>query len=475
MIYICIPALNEAPTVGVLLWRVRQVMTEFRRDFHLIVLDDGSTDATAEVLAPYEKVLPLTLLRNERTGGYAAALERLLREAVARSTHPKRDIAVVMQADFTEPPEEIPALVRKLEGGADVVGSAVAGVDAELPRGLRWSRRGLPWLLGRKRLPKEGGDPMSGFRAYRVHVVKRALQEREGAPLLTRQGWAANAELLMAVAPHTRRADRAEVQLRYTRRERETRFTPWPTLRETWELVRHAPRLARLVPGNAPAAEPSQPAAAPAPEPRGDGPRREVARGDAALADADRGESTRGDAPREGRRRNRPERAAGERGAEDRPRRERTQADASAADQAPGAERATAERPRTERPRGEKAEQARVETPTAETSSGTEPLEMVEATERPKRSRRGPRRKRSAAAADAGEAVGEAPGERLSADGAEATSAETEGLEGTAEPRARKRRPSRRNRKRGRREGNTEGQPDGSGSADPAGPPDPSE
>jgi hypothetical protein len=285
VIYICIPALNEAPTVGVLLWRIRQVMAEFRRDYHLIVLDDGSTDATAEVLGPYEKVLPLTVLRNERTAGYAAALERLLRETVARSTHAKRDIAVVVQADFTEPPEEIPALVKKLEGGADVVGSAVAGVDAELPRGLRWSRRGLPWLLGRAPLPKEGGDPMSGFRAYRVHVIKRALQEREGAPLLTRQGWAANAELLMAVAPHTRRADQAPVQLKYNRRERETRFNPWPALRETWELAKRAPRRVRgLAPAAEPAAAPAapvQPAAAPRAEPpraesprtRTDGPR----------------------------------------------------------------------------------------------------------------------------------------------------------------------------------------------------------
>jgi hypothetical protein len=287
VIYICIPALNEAPTVGVLLWRIRQVMAEFRRDYHLIVLDDGSTDATAEVLGPYEKVLPLTVLRNERTGGYAAALERLLRETVARSTHPKRDITVVIQADFTEPPEEIPALVKKLEGGADVVGSAVAGVDAELPRGLRWSRRGLPWLLGRAPLPwlmgrtplpREGGDPMSGFRAYRVHVIKRALQDREGAPLLTRQGWAANAELLMAVAPHTRRADQAAVQLKYNRRDRETRFNPWPALRETWELAKRAPRRVR---GLAPAAEPaSAPAASAqlASAPRAEAPRTESPR-----------------------------------------------------------------------------------------------------------------------------------------------------------------------------------------------------
>ncbi|HEU0054997.1 MAG TPA: glycosyltransferase family 2 protein, partial [Longimicrobium sp.] len=240
MIYICIPSYNEARTVGVLLWRVREVMDELRRDYHVIVLDDGSTDDTAEVLEPYPRVLPLTLLRNDRTQGYAAALERLVREAVHRSTHPKRDAVIVLQADFTENPGDITGLVRRLEGGADVVGTTVTEAEGELPRGLRWGRKGLPWLLGRGKFPKEIRDPLSGYRAYRVAVLKRALQEVDGKPLLTRGGWAANAELLLQVAPHARRAEDAEVRLRYTRRERETRFRPWGTAMEVWDLVRKA-------------------------------------------------------------------------------------------------------------------------------------------------------------------------------------------------------------------------------------------
>jgi len=255
VIYICIPALNEARTVGVLLWRVRRVMEEFQRDYQVLVLDDGSTDDTTEVLAPYARVLPLTVLRHERTRGYAAALERLIREASHRSTHPKRDVVVTMQADFTESPDDIPAFIRKLEGGADVVGSVVVGADGELPRALRWSRRGLPWLLSRAPVQKELRDPLSGFRAYRVAVLKRALQDRDGRPLLTRSGWAANAELLLCVAPHVRRAEAVEVSLRYTRRQRETRFRPWTTALELWDLARRAPR--RLT------------ASAPAPEPAG--------------------------------------------------------------------------------------------------------------------------------------------------------------------------------------------------------------
>ena len=241
MIYICIPALDEAQTVGVLLWKIRKVMAEFPREYEVLVLDDGSTDATPEVLEPYAQVLPLTVLRNERTQGYAASLERLVREAVARSTHPKRDVVVVLQADFTEAPDDVPALVKRMEGGADVVGGSAAVQGEEPTRGVRWSRRGLPLLVRRASFPKEIRDPFSGFRAYRVSVLKRALAERGEAPLLSRQGWAANAELLLAVAPHARRMEDAEVSLRYDRRERETRFRPWSTLAQVWDLRRAPP------------------------------------------------------------------------------------------------------------------------------------------------------------------------------------------------------------------------------------------
>jgi glycosyltransferase involved in cell wall biosynthesis len=238
LIYICIPALNEAPTVGVLLWKIRRAMESFGRDYELLVLDDASTDDTAEVLAPYTRVLPLTVLRNRETQGYAPSLERLIREAVGRSTHPKRDVVVTLQADFTEEPEGIPALVKRIEGGADVVtGTPVA--QGEVPRSIRWSRRGLGWLVPRGRLPSSSGDALSGFRAYRVATLRRALSSTtDDAPLLSHAGWAANVELLLRVAPHARRADDAAVPSHPERRQRPTRFDSWGTARELWSLAR---------------------------------------------------------------------------------------------------------------------------------------------------------------------------------------------------------------------------------------------
>ena len=52
MIYIGIPVYNEAQTIGVLLWKIRQVFQRYGREYELLVYDDASTDATPDVLRP---------------------------------------------------------------------------------------------------------------------------------------------------------------------------------------------------------------------------------------------------------------------------------------------------------------------------------------------------------------------------------------------------------------------------------------
>jgi glycosyltransferase involved in cell wall biosynthesis len=242
VIYLCIPAYNEAATVGVLLWKIRRVMEEFPRDYEILVLDDGSTDETLDVLAPYARVLPLTVIRQEARRGYGPAIERLIREAVGRTTHPRRDVLVTLQADFTEGPEDIPGLIKRIEGGADIVEAAIISEGTEVPRSLRIARRGMPLILRGAWMPAGVRDPVSGFRAYRMSVLKRTLAECNGTPLLTRDGWAANVELLAAVSPHSRRTEALEVSRRYGMRQRPSRFRPWNTLVELWQVSRQVRR-----------------------------------------------------------------------------------------------------------------------------------------------------------------------------------------------------------------------------------------
>ncbi|HEX6967141.1 MAG TPA: glycosyltransferase family 2 protein [Gemmatimonadaceae bacterium] len=223
MLFICIPAYNEAPTVGLLLWRIRRVFEDYPREYEVIVLDDGSTDATHELLQPYTKVLPLTVLRNTERKGYAAALDTLARAASQRTRYPRRDAMLVMQADFTDQPEHIPELVKRFEGGADMVIAEQSAIPASAPVAVRRLRRIAPWIVRPfMRIPGIA-DPLGSFRIYRIALLRELFKQVGNAPIVRWDGWAANIELLMKLSRFARRIETVELAPRYDLRPRETR------------------------------------------------------------------------------------------------------------------------------------------------------------------------------------------------------------------------------------------------------------
>jgi glycosyltransferase involved in cell wall biosynthesis len=232
LIYICIPAKDEERTLGVLLWKVRKVMGEFGRDYRVLVFDDASSDGTPAVLKRYAKVLPMSAIRSDQPLGYARSVERLLREAITQSAYPKRDAVVTLQGDFTEDPADMVPLVKALEGGADIVAGVVPDEGRRLPKPIRWARRLAPWVMGRAHRGAPASDPLSGFRAYRVIVLKKMFRDAGDAPVLRSEGWAANVELLAKAAPHARRVEEVALELRYHLQARESRFRTVRALRE---------------------------------------------------------------------------------------------------------------------------------------------------------------------------------------------------------------------------------------------------
>jgi len=226
VLYICIPAYNEAPTVGLLLWRLRSVMQEFAREYEILVYNDGSTDATAETLQSYTEVLPLTIVGGPKHEGYAHALDELVRVVSKRTRYPRRDGLITMQADFTDRPEDLPELIKRFEGGADVV-VAERDVSPSWPGPVRTLRRVAPFVTRPFVNLPNVKDPFGTLRVYRISVLRDLLKDAGDRAIVHFDGWSANVELLVRVNRFARRVEPIALSPRYELRPRASRIRPW--------------------------------------------------------------------------------------------------------------------------------------------------------------------------------------------------------------------------------------------------------
>ena len=122
---VVIPAYNEEGALAELIARVRSVLEAMPAEWEAIVVDDGSTDATWDVLeAASRDDDRIRGIRLSRNFGHQIALTAGLSATTG-------DLVITMDADLQHPPESIPALVMKANEGFDVVYAVRGPLDAE--------------------------------------------------------------------------------------------------------------------------------------------------------------------------------------------------------------------------------------------------------------------------------------------------------------------------------------------------------
>ena len=155
---VILPAKNEAEGLRQTLPALRSLMPEAE----LIVVDDGSTDATPIVAAE----LGARVLSSPYSMGNGAAIKRGARAAAG-------DVLVFMDADGQHHAADIPRLLEKIEAGYDMaVGSRSAAGQASIGRGAAnaFYNRLASWMTGHR-----VDDLTSGFRAVRARRFREFL------------------------------------------------------------------------------------------------------------------------------------------------------------------------------------------------------------------------------------------------------------------------------------------------------------
>lgn len=114
-ISIVIPAFNEADSLQILIQKTKNVLEQTSKSYEIIIIDDGSTDKTLNILTPLsEKFKNLKIISLMKNYGKSQALDIGFKKTSG-------EIIITMDADLQDDPEEIPNLIKKIDEGYDLV------------------------------------------------------------------------------------------------------------------------------------------------------------------------------------------------------------------------------------------------------------------------------------------------------------------------------------------------------------------
>ena len=189
-----IPAFNEGPTIGSVVLRAKQYAEE------VVVVDDGSTDDTAEIAA----LAGAHVIQHARNLGKGTAIRSAW--LFARERHP--EVLVLLDADHQHDPKDIPRIVEPiLTGEADVVLGVRWGKTSGMPLYRRIGKRALDYATAAATKNGMVTDSQCGFRVFSSQAL-RAIEP-------TDNGLSIESQMLLEAQERKLRIREVNIDARY--------------------------------------------------------------------------------------------------------------------------------------------------------------------------------------------------------------------------------------------------------------------
>ncbi|MDQ7096789.1 glycosyltransferase [Desulfosporosinus sp. PR] len=251
MLYIVLPAYNEAASLPTLLETIEGVCADLP---HVIaVVNDGSTDATSEVIENCAGTYPaIHQVKHRQNLGLGAALNSGFQYVLNyssslsydRNGSAAPDMVITMDADNTQPPDHIPLLYQSICSGADLVIASrfVAGGEQH---GLSLGRKMLSWGAGKVMsyfVPISGvRDYSCGYRAYRLSLLAEGTRQY-GPDIIQSRNFSGMVELLLKIAPLADTVTEIPLKLHYELKKGASKMKVLATIWGYIQLIYHIKR-----------------------------------------------------------------------------------------------------------------------------------------------------------------------------------------------------------------------------------------
>ena len=198
MIWLVVPAYDEAPNVPRLMAQLADSFTNL--DFRVIVVDDGSSDGTADRMIEQAGSLDVRVLRHIENLGLGAAVRTGLLGALAVAGD--EDLIVTIEADSTSDLASIEPMLECIANGADVVVASVHAPGGRMIAVPRWrvaASHATSRIFRSATGLRHVHTVTSLYRVYRTAVLRDAF-EADVRGLVTETGFAVNLEILAKLA-----------------------------------------------------------------------------------------------------------------------------------------------------------------------------------------------------------------------------------------------------------------------------------
>lgn len=237
-IWIVLPAFNEEAVLGNLLTRIDEALTDEGISYRVLVVDDGSTDGTAEIALEASTRIPVVVERHPHNQGLGATIRDGILSVCRLAGD--RDVLVTLDADNTHTPGLIARMVRMIREGHHVViasryrsGSRVRGV----PLHRRVISRAAS-LLMMVVFPTRGvRDYTCGYRAYDLSFLKKIVKE-SGEGFFDQDGFQVMVDILLKLRKEPDIIfGEVPLILRYDQKQGASKMNVAQTARKTLRLI----------------------------------------------------------------------------------------------------------------------------------------------------------------------------------------------------------------------------------------------